>query len=106
MPGLRHKSPFGLAIVYSACVCEFSWIHQLSVLAQDAREKLKGSQHELAAIQKQRDDLARQLAHVAEKISSGMIPDLADLTVPVHIAAAAEASAATPAVRPAPCNDS
>ena len=72
------------------------------MLAQDAREKLKSSQHELAAIQKQRDDLARQLAHVAEKISSGMIPDLADLTVPEHIKAAAEASASTAAVRPMP----
>lgn len=65
---------------------------------QDARERLKGSQHELAAIQKQRDDLARQLALVAEKINSGMIPDSADLTIPEHIAAAAEASASTSAV--------
>ena len=72
------------------------------MLAQDAREKLKSSQHELAAIQKQRDDLARQLAHVAEKISSGVIPDPADLAVPEHIKAAAKASASTAAVRPMP----
>ena len=78
------------------------WDHQVSMLVQDAREHLKSSQHELAAIQKQRDDLARQLAHIAEKISSGMIPDLADLTVPEHIKAAAEASASTAAVRPMP----
>ncbi|KAK9918082.1 hypothetical protein WJX75_001065 [Coccomyxa subellipsoidea] len=60
---------------------------------QDAGEKLKSSQHERAALQKQRDALARQLAHVAEKISSGMIPDTDELAVPEHIAAAAEASA-------------
>ena len=72
------------------------------MLVQDAREQLKSSQHELAAIQKQRDDLARQLAHIAEKISSGMIPDLADLTVPEHIKAAAQASASTAVVRLVP----
>jgi hypothetical protein len=62
-------------------------------VVQDAGEKLKSSQHERAALQKQRDALARQLAHVAEKISSGMIPDTDELAVPEHIAAAAEASA-------------
>ena len=77
-------------------------------MLQDAREKLKSSQHELAAIQKQRDDLARQLALIAEKISSGVIPDPADLAVPEHIAAAAEASASAPRVhlplRPLSCS--
>ena len=65
----------------------------ITMLVQDAGEKLKSSQHERAALQKQRDALARQLAHVAEKISSGMIPDVEELAVPEHIAAAAEASA-------------
>ena len=63
------------------------------VVVQDAGEKLKSVQHERAALQKQRDALARQLAHVSEKISSGIIPDASDLAVPEHIAAAAEASA-------------
>ncbi|BDA47090.1 probable Laminin-like protein epi-1 at N-terminal half [Coccomyxa sp. Obi] len=66
---------------------------QASVRLQDAGEKLKSVQHERAALQKQRDALARQLAHVAEKISSGIIPDASELAVPEHIAAAAEASA-------------
>ncbi len=79
--------------------------YQSYMLVQDAREQLKSSQHELAAIQKQRDDLARQVAHVAGKISSGMIPDPADLTVPEHIKAAAQASASTPAVRLLPPSD-
>ncbi len=69
------------------------WKYYLSLPMQDAGEKLKSSQHERAALQKQRDALARQLAHVAEKISSGMIPDAGELAVPEHIAAAAEASA-------------
>lgn len=55
------------------------------------------SQHERGALQKQRDALARQLAHIANKIASGIIPEPAELAVPVHIAAAAEASA-TPEV--------
>jgi hypothetical protein len=79
-----------------------SWLqsaHGVERVPQDARERLKSSQHELAAIQKQRDDLARQLALIAEKISSGVIPDPADLAVPDHIAAAAEASASAPRVR-------
>ena len=70
------------------------------MLVQETLEKLKDSQHELAAIQKQRDDLARQLALVADKIGSGVIPDPADFTVPQHIAAAAGASASSSAVRP------
>ena len=70
-----------------------------AVLVQETLEKLKGSQHELAAIQKQRDDLARQLALVADKIGSGVIPDPADFTVPQHIAAAAGTSASATAVR-------
>jgi hypothetical protein len=60
---------------------------------QDAGEKLKVSQHERSALQKQRDTLARQLAHIANKIASGIIPEPAELAVPDHIAAAAEASA-------------
>ncbi len=63
------------------------------VVLQDAGEKLKSVQHERAALQKQRDALARQLAHIGEKISSGIIPDASELAVPEHIAAAAEASA-------------
>ena len=71
-------------------------------LLQETLEKLKSSQHELAAIQRQRDGLARQLALVADKIGSGVIPDPADLTVPEHIAAAAGASASASAVRAPP----
>jgi len=86
----------------SACQTGATGAKQASALLQDAREKLKSSQHELAAIQKQRDDLARRLALIREKISSGMIPDPADLAVPEHIAAAAEASASSSAVHPMP----
>lgn len=104
------QEPQSVARTPLACL-ETSFVHagkayQLFMLVQDAREQLKSSQHELAAIQKQRDDLARRLAHVAEKISSGMIPDLVDLTVPEHIKAAAQASASTVAVRPMPPCDS
>jgi hypothetical protein len=54
-------------------------------------------------LQKQRDALARQLAHVASKISSGIIPEPAELAVPEHIAAAAEASAAPEVETPCVC---
>ena len=75
------------------------WRCHSARLVQETLDKLKGSQHELAAIQRQRDGLARQLALVADKIGSGVIPDPADLTVPEHIAAAAGASATASAVR-------
>ena len=75
------------------------WPCHSARLLQETLDKLKGSQHELAAIQRQRDGLARQLALVADKIGSGVIPDPADLAVPEHIAAAAGASVTASAVR-------
>ena len=76
-----------------------TWPCHSARLMQETLDKLKSSQHELAAIQRQRDGLARQLALVADKIGSGVIPDPADLAVPEHIAAAAGASVTASAVR-------
>ena len=94
----RIKGTCPSAQDWEPCVCSM-WPCQFARLMQETLDKLKGSQHELAAIQRQRDGLARQLALVADKIGSGVIPDPADFTVPEHIAAAAGASVTASAVR-------
>ena len=53
-----------------------------NVSPQVTQEALQNSYREVQLLQRQKDNLQKQLGDIASKINSGMIPDLEDLELP------------------------